>query len=305
MTRRSSHDPAAGWPKGVGARSGRRPLCVLLLGALTVLAVVALTSPDSTRATFTATIANGIGTAESAAQDCRFAVTSIAASDPAAVFTAYALSGTSASSETDFSGSGRDGIWRNPPTTSTSVACTHDSPAQSVTFDGSQRLSAPPLIRTPDTFSIEVWSSTTTAPNGRLAGFGDDLDPAREGSYDRHIFMDASGRLYFGISDGGFVVIATPAGTSYADGRWHAVVATLSSAGMRFFVDGSVVGKRTNTSAAGYNGYGKFGCGKTRYWPNTPSNAPRFFTGRLQYGAVYTRALSATEVENHWLAGRW
>lgn len=305
MTRRSSRSGPVVSTNGVRAASDRRPWSTLLLVVLTTLAVVALPSTTPTQATFTATIANGTDTAGALAQNCRFAVTRIAATDPADLFAAYAISGTSAASEADISGNGREGIWRNPPTTSTSVACAHDTPLRSVVFDGAQCLSAPERIRAPDTFSIETWFSTTTAPNGRIVGFGDDLDPAREGGYDRHIYMDASGRLYFGISDGGFVVIATPFGTSYADGRWHAVVGTLSSQGMRFYVDGALMGTRGDTTAAGYNGYWKFGCGKTRYWPNTPSDAPQFFTGRLQYGAVYDRALTATEVEDHWSSAAW
>ncbi|WP_295852236.1 LamG-like jellyroll fold domain-containing protein [uncultured Microbacterium sp.] len=296
-------------PEGGGrVRPDRRARTILLpLAILTVLAVIALTSLTSTQAAFSASIRNAADTAGSANQNCRFAVTRIAAANPSDAYAAFAMSATSQTSETDISGNGRTGTWRKPPTASTSVGCRHDTPTRSVTFDGSQCLFVPG-IGNPQTFSIEAWFSTTTAPNGKIVGFGTDPEPSQENHWDRHIYIDATGRLVFGTFPDDFVVIATPAGVNYADGRWHAVVGTLSRSGMQFYVDGNLVGTDGNTRAQWYDGYWKFGCGKLTFWMDrtSPSNStPAFFTGQIQYGAIYNRVLTATEVKNHWLSGTW
>lgn len=294
---------------GVRVRPDRRARTVLLpLAILTALAVIALTSITSTHAAFTASIRNSADTAGAMNQNCRFAVTRLAAANPSDVYAAFALSGTSTTSETDISGNGRTGTWRKPPTTSTSVGCRHDTPAQSVTFDESQCLYVPGLVNDPNTFSLEAWFSTTTAPNGKIVGFGTSPAPEQEDHWDRHIYIDSAGRLVYGDFPDQFALISTPAGKNYADGAWHAVVGTLSSSGMRFYVDGALVGTDNTIRGQTYDGYWKFGCGKTDFWMSqtTPSNtAPAFFTGQIQYGTIYTRVLTATEVKNHWLSGTW
>ncbi|WP_144782927.1 LamG domain-containing protein [Microbacterium sp. BH-3-3-3] len=293
---------------GVRVRPDRRARTILLpLAVLTVLAVVALTSISSTHATFAASITNGTDAAGAMNQNCRFAITRMASTNPSDLYAAYAISGTSSTSETDISGNGLTGTWKKPPTTSTSVGCRHDSPARSVTFDGSQCLYVPGL-RDPQTFSIEAWFSTTTAPNGKIVGFGTDPAPEQEDHWDRHIYIDSTGRLVYGNFPDAFALIATPAGVNYADGKWHAVVGTLSSSGMQFYVDGTLVGTDGATRAQYYDGYWKFGCGKTDFWMSqtAPSNsAPSYFTGQIQYGAIYNRPLTAAEVKNHWLSGTW
>lgn len=282
-----------------------RAATVCLLALLTALGIVLVTSIPPTQAVITASIANSGDTAGAVLQNCRFAMSRIAATSPSDLYAAYAISGTSSASETDISGNGRIGTWRKQPTISSSVGCTHDDPAQSVTFDGSQCLYVPGVLNNPSTFSLEAWFSTTTIPNGKIVGFGSSPTPEDEGGYDRHIYIDNTGRVALGLFAGGFTTIFTPPGTSYADGRWHAVVATVSSGVARLYVDGTLVGTKTNASPASYTGYWKFGCGKTALWPNTPQNAPMFFTGDLQYGAIYDRALTAGEVQSHWLDGTW
>lgn len=291
---------------GFRARADRRARTVLFpLAIVTVVAVIALTCVGGSNAAFAASIRNSSDTAGVMNQNCRFAVTDFAAKHPSDLYAAYAMTATSAASETDISGNGRTATWRKTPTTSGSVGCRRDSPATSVTFDGSQCLYVPGQLD-PQTYSLEAWFSTTSAPSGKIVGFGTDPAPENENHWDRHIYLDANGRIVYGNFPDAFALITTPAGRNYADGAWHAVVATLSSSGMRLYVDGALVGTDGATRGQWYDGYWKFGCGKTDFWTSQTGPAPSdpaFFTGSIQYGAIYDRVLTAAEVEDHWLAG--
>ena len=96
-------------------------------------------------------------------------------------------------------------------------------------------------------------------------------------------------------------MLAPPPGRSYADGAWHPVAATLSSAGAAFYVDGALVGTAGTTTGQNYTGFWRIGCGNLVNWTANPSS---FFTGAIQWAAVHTRALSASEIATHAAAGR-
>ncbi len=67
------------------------------------------------------------------------------------------------------------------------------------------------------------------------------------------------------------------------------------------------------TSAEGVHGYWKVGCGNLANWQNAATAAsgstaldytgPDYFTGQIQYAAVYTSVLTATQVREHYIAG--
>ena len=105
----------------------------------------------------------------------------------------------------------------------------------------------------PDTFTTQLWIRTSGAltankRGGRLLGFGD-LQNGNSGHRDRHLYMDGSGRLVFGVKaqNNSLRTVTSPA--SYNNNQWHLVTATMSSAGMRLYVDGALVGQRTDTTA--------------------------------------------------------
>ena len=163
----------------------------------------------------------------------------------------------------------------------------------------------------PNTFSLEVWFSTTKKSNGRLMGFSSlyEGDYNYGGQSDRHIYIDKDGRVVFGAYSGGIKLVTSQAGVNYADGRWHHVVATMSPNGAALYLDGNQVD--TNPSmTAGENvpngGYWKVGCGKLTYWKNADGSeyqGPKYFTGSMQYSSVYTTALTEQQARDHYLAG--
>ncbi|MCW2163390.1 signal peptidase I [Microbacterium hydrothermale] len=304
---RPDDDPPA---DGRRERPDRRARTVLLpLALLTILAVIALTTLSTSGAAFSASVTNTADTAGVAPRTCRDAVSRVATPVPADVYAAYAMGGTTGTGETDISGNGRTGTWSLPPVTRTSIGCRHDVPARSTRFTGSQCLFVPGPVNDPESFSLEVWFSTTTRPSGKIAGFGNGNGIALDPDYwDRHIYLDTAGRVVFGTFPNYFMSIVTPPGRSYADGAWHAVVATLSPQGTALYVDGVLVGSDPSTSAQNYVGYWRFGCGRLTYWPNAGLSVlppPTNFVGNLQYGAVYTRALTSAEVQSHYQAGAW
>lgn len=147
-----------------------------------------------------------------------------------------------------------------------------------------------------NTFSIEAWFKTTSTVGGKIVGFGNS-QTATSSVYDRHIYVDNAGRVVFGVNSGGAKVLASAPGLN--NGNWHHVVATLSSAGMRLYVDGAQVGSSaTPTAGQAYTGYWRIGGDNVNGWPYKPSSP--WLNGTIDNVAIYSAALSASQVSSHY-----
>ncbi|MCU1616073.1 MAG: hypothetical protein JWO98_3613, partial [Frankiales bacterium] len=95
---------------------------------------------------------------------------------------------------------------------------------------------------------------------------------------------------------------STPA--AYNDGAWHLATGTFSpGTGLRFYVDGVLIGSNTQTTAAeNYTGYWRIGYDNLTSWPGAPSSF--HFKGTVAQASVYDRVLTADEVAGQYLAGR-
>ncbi|UOY04016.1 LamG-like jellyroll fold domain-containing protein [Blastococcus sp. PRF04-17] len=143
----------------------------------------------------------------------------------------------------------------------------------------------------PNVFSIETWFKTTSTTGGKIVGFGNSRTTANSTSLDRHLYMDAAGRLLFGVHTGTRQVISPP--TAYNDGRWHHVVASLGPAGMALYVDGVLAASRAGvTSGQPYSGYWRIGGDAT--WAGA-----QYFNGVIDDVAIYPVALRADRVAAH------
>ncbi|MCJ0904455.1 LamG-like jellyroll fold domain-containing protein [Rhodococcus sp. ARC_M6] len=153
----------------------------------------------------------------------------------------------------------------------------------------------------PQTFSAEAWFNTTTRSGGRIIGFGT-ANNVNGGANDRNVYMNNSGQLTFGTYVLGNRTVNSPA--SYNDGKWHHVVATMGSVGLRLYVDGQPVAERTDTKLGEYYtaGYWRVGGGNLGNWPSAPSS--QYFVGALDEVAVYSSALSSNAVQEHWRRGQ-
>ena len=168
------------------------------------------------------------------------------------------------------------------------------------TFDGSNTGfgSTQSAIPGPDTYTVEAWIRTTTNRGGKIIGFGAS-NTGNSSSYDRHVYMDNSGRIWFGNYPGSVQTVNSSA--SYNNGQWHQIVASLGGNGMRLFVDGVLVGSRTDvTSAQGYAGYWRVGGDNLNGWSSQPTS--NYFQGDIADVAIYPTVLSRSDAIDHWVA---
>jgi PKD repeat protein len=163
-------------------------------------------------------------------------------------------------------------------------------------FNGSSGLAATKTAAAaPAIFTEEAWFQTSSRLGGKIMGFGSAAS-GLSGSYDRHVYMDTSGRVLFGVYPGSMQTVQSA--TGFNDGTWHHVVASLSSSGMALYLDGVLVASRADvTSAQGYNGYFRIGGDNT--WTGA-----KYFTGTVDEVALYSTVLPADRVAAHYNLGR-
>ena len=149
----------------------------------------------------------------------------------------------------------------------------------------------------PNEFSLETWFRTDTSSGGKIMGFGQSRTGASS-SYDRHLYMDNDGRITFGVYPGGVRTIRST--DTYRDNQWHHTVATLSSEGMKLYVDGEMVSDDPSTTyGQTYDGYWRLGGDNLNGWPNTGSSS--YFRGLIDETAVYSTALTPAQVSAHYV----
>lgn len=161
-------------------------------------------------------------------------------------------------------------------------------------FNGSsQYMSSTLTYNNPGNFTLSLWFKTTTTTGGKMIGLGGN-QTGQSGNYDRHIFMNDAGQVYFGVYPGAVRLLNTTA--SYNDGNWHMVTASLSSSnGMSLYIDGVLVSTDpTTTTAENYTGYWRLGYDNLTGWGITASSF--YFNGSLDDVLIYNRAITPSEV---------
>ncbi|NYJ06258.1 PKD domain-containing protein [Petropleomorpha daqingensis] len=165
--------------------------------------------------------------------------------------------------------------------------------AASFTGTSSSIAASQRLLSGPNTFTVEAWFRTSSSTGGKIFG----LSGSRSGdstNYDRHVYLDAQGRVTFGVAPpyGGLPTVVSP--RSYNDGRWHQVVASLGPSGMALFMDGQIVGSRTDTTVGqSFSGYWRIGGDST--W-----SGAKYFTGDIDDVSVYATVIPVGEVADHY-----
>ncbi len=279
------------------------------LVVLVAIVAVSLVLQASTQSTYSSVIRN---TKNTAGTRTWFTCTNAETKTSGALFV-WDL--TTAGTQNDLTANGKpDGTMTtvNNGTAATESAespCPRDNQG-SLTFSGATCINtnATPVKGT-ETYSEEVWFKTNDKSlNGKLMGFANNITPASQSAYDRHIYIDPTGRVVFGVYVGGQYVVSSPAGTDYANNQWHHVVATSAPGKIALYLDGKLVDSRADTAGqdVSFKGYWEVGCGLLADWQDasgTPRAFSSYFTGNLRLAAVYNRTLSATEVEEHYLAG--
>ena len=163
------------------------------------------------------------------------------------------------------------------------------------TASGATNASAAPgqANRAPQTFSVEAWFKTTAASGGQVLGFGNKAVGKSE-IRDRQVYLTASGQLAYYVNGSTPKTITSP--KAYNDGKWHQVVASLSSGtGMVLSVDGAKVASyATVTSAADYTGFWRVA------GDAVPGSGAVWLNGAVDDVSVYGAALSATQIADHY-----
>ena len=113
-------------------------------------------------------------------------------------------------------------------------------------------------------------------------------------TWDRMLWLDATGHVVFAVYPGSTVELTSPAAT-YLDGKWHLAAGTLSATGMVLFVDGATVASTTaTTTAQAYSGYWHVGWdNENSGWSNPPTTP--YFAGSLADAGVFP-ALTAAQI---------
>ncbi len=216
----------------------------------------------------------------------------------AAVFTLdptlyYRLGESSGSVAKDSGQQGNPGIYNGNVTLGTPGAIKGTADTSALFLNGG--VASGTAASGPTTYSTQIWFNTTTTNGGKLTGFGSS-QTGNSSSYDRHVYMQNDGTLVFGTYTGQLNTITSP--KSYNDGKWHQVTATQSSAGMKLYVDGVLVGTNPQTSAQNYTGYWRAGNDVT--WGSNSNN----FNGQLDEFAVYPQALDASTIQSLYNLGK-
>jgi hypothetical protein len=191
----------------------------------------------------------------------------------------------------DVSGNQNDGIAQNAPVLTTDRFGFANS---AYSFNGTnQFIKTTSPIGNPQTFSISLWFNTTTTTGGRLAGISQYQDGT--GSFDRHIYMNNAGQLYFGVYAGGTNTVNTTG--AYNDGNWHHVVGTLSSTnGMKLYVDNVLQASNAAYTSAEpqTNAYWIIGGINLGGWPSASTSS--YFSGKIDDVAIYSTELTAATI---------
>ena len=141
----------------------------------------------------------------------------------------------------------------------------------------------------PQTFTLELWFQTSGTATGKLIGFGDHQSGGSS-SNDRDITMNSSGTLG---------VRSFNTSNAYNDGKVHHLVGVYSPTTISLFVDSVSVGTNSSSGVeSNYTGYWRVGGDSYGL-----ISGPAYFNGTLDEVAIYPSALSATQIQAHYLAG--
>ena len=155
---------------------------------------------------------------------------------------------------------------------------------RSMTFDGVDDKIDTEAITLPLLFTVEAWMKTSSQSAYKT------IISTREAS--------VTGALLFGLNPLGSVFISTDAANAagtkqYADGQWHHIVYIVNNSTVTIYVDNVldsvlILSRLAPTSSL-------LSIGRDRI-------AGAFWPGNLDEIAIYNRALSASEIQSHYLA---
>lgn len=176
------------------------------------------------------------------------------------------------------------------------IASNPNNGAAQLAGNSSSTIATVSTITPAPVYSAEVWFKAPTNGAGKIFGF-ENTQTGNGTSYDKQLYMGNDGRLTYGTWVGYANTVTSSA--VYNDDAWHHAVATQDSSGTKLYVDGSLVASNGTSGAESGAGYWRLGGGALNSWPNAPSNT--YFNGAVDEFAVYSRALSAGTIRDHYM----
>lgn len=171
---------------------------------------------------------------------------------------------------------------------------------KAVTLNGStQYVSTANQVSNPTAYTMEIWFKSTSSSGGQLMGFGGS-QTGNSTNMDRVIYLNNAGNIVYGTHPSTYKTVTTA--STYNDGSWHHVAASLGSGGLLLYVDGIRQGTDpTTTTAQNFSGYWRMGGDNLAAWPGAPTS--NFLAGTIDEARVYTRALTDAEITNDYTSG--
>jgi hypothetical protein len=169
----------------------------------------------------------------------------------------------------------------------------------SATFDGTndylQKSSPSALPVGSAARSVELWFKTTRTTQQTLFTYG-----SRAGTGEFGLILGAGGTSVTAWGGDGTAnpVFALPAAVN--NGKWHYIVETYSSTAVDVFIDGTALAAQNAARATVIDAYG---FQLAAVVVPGDANSGFYFAGSLDEVAVYSRALSQTDVTNHYQLG--
>lgn len=275
---------------------GLSPAWATAIGALAVVMFVVSAVAPRSDALFSVATANGPNSVATLPfYTCNAAILA------AVPFVYFRLDDTSGNTALDSSGNGRNGQYQGSVSKSQPRACVRDT-GTAVALNGTSGFvrTANTTLAAPASYTISVWFKTTSTTGGRLLGFGNQRT-TRSTTFDRHVYLTAAGQLVFGAQPG-----LTTVSTSgvFNDGAWHHVAATQSATTMTLYVDGVVQGTAAHPTTQAYNGFWRVGWDNLQGWPGFATATNYYIAATLDNAVVYTSALSASQIQVQYAAGK-
>lgn len=154
----------------------------------------------------------------------------------------------------------------------------------------------------PGSLSQLVWfKAPASGAAGSLMGFTSTETDGSPSSWDRMLWIDATGHIVYGIYPGSPKEVSSPA--TYTDGNWHFAAASFGSAGEQLWIDGTEVASNASvTSAESYTGWWHIGFSNAANgWSDGPSS--NYWNGSLAQAAVVPTQLTSSQISTLESAG--
>ena len=165
-----------------------------------------------------------------------------------------------------------------------------------VNFDGvNDYISTTNELTSPSIFTVEVWVKTTQTGK-KIIGFESNQTGNSSSSYDRHLYVNMSGGISWGIFNGSEQIIQSSILVN--DGLWHYVVGIFNGQKSELWVDDQKQGELNLTGISIYNGWWRIGSYRLQGWSGSTGDG--FFNGSIGLARIWDIALSSSKVLNNY-----